>query len=41
MDKTMKAISSMSARVAVTVILSGMLTGLGIAQDRPYPVEYY
>ena len=37
----MKLTGSMSARVLVTVIACGMLTGLGIAQDKPYPVEYY
>jgi len=37
----MKTMGSMSAWVAVTVIVCAMLVGPGIAQDRPYAVEYY
>ena len=37
----MKTIGSISVGVSVTVLLCGILMNSGMAQDRPYPVEYY
>ena len=37
----MKTIGSISVGASVTVLLCGILMSSGMAQDRPYPVEYY